>query len=120
MYTKGVPFLSKNGPQGSLHEKCKLHIKLCTLKIQIKNISANKKRTFLQIKKDVAANKKSPLQIKKTVVVPDLHIGTQSYSFQASCKNTRRWVPSVLVVGGKPAKNQSIAQLVAFPYNSRV
>ena len=51
MYTKGVPFLSKNGPQGSLHKKCKLHIKLCTLKIQIKNASANKK-------KDVSANKK--------------------------------------------------------------
>lgn len=57
MYTKGVPFLSKNGPQGSLHKKCKLHIKLCNLKIQIKNVSANKKRTFLQIKKDVAASK---------------------------------------------------------------
>ena len=68
MYTKGVPFLSKNGPQRSLHKKCKLHIKLCTLKTQIKNASANKKRTFLQIKKDVAANKKSLLQIKKQLL----------------------------------------------------
>ena len=81
---------------------------------------------LLQIKKDVAANKKSPLQIKtllqkKKGGVPDLHTGTQSYSFQASCKNTRRWVPCfVLVVGRKPAKNQIIAQLLAFPYSSRV
>ena len=78
-------------------------------------------KMLLQIKKYVAANKESLLQIKKTLVVPDFHTGTQSYSFQASCKNTRQWVPCfVLVVGRKPANNQSITQLVAFAYSSRV
>ena len=82
IYVKGDPFLVEctrkeylscqkmvykryGGPQGSLHKKCQLHIKLCTLKIQIKNVAANKKKMFLQIKNDVAANKKDVAANKK-------------------------------------------------------
>lgn len=54
-----------------------------------KDVAANKKDVAPNKKKDVAANKKSLLQIKillpkkKPVVIPDVHTGTQSYSFQA-------------------------------------
>lgn len=77
------------------------------------------KKMLLQIKKYVAENKESLLQIKKQLLYLIFTLVPSLTLFKRSCENTRRWAPRfVLVVGRKAAKNQSIAQLVAFPYNS--
>ena len=79
-------------PQGALHKKVQLHIKNCS-NYKLKNVAANQKM-FLQIKKCCF-----------------------KVHFQPCVKNMQ-WVSCfILVVGRKPAKNQSITQLVAFPYS---